>query len=128
MQPNAQDEKDAIVVADSSGRIRHWSTGASRLFGYRAAELLGSSLDVIIPDQYRVAHWSAFTAVMAGAPGKLDGASANIPVRCRDGEVRAFPGRFAFVRDPYGRVIAAVATYADRRGDEEPFTPLASDG
>lgn len=118
----------AIVVADASGTIRQWSPGASRLFGHLPEDVLGSSLDVIVPERYRQAHWAAFAAVMAGGPGKLDGACANIPVRCHDEQVRVFPGRFSFVRDPYGCVIAAMATYADRRGDEEPFSPVAGAG
>lgn len=125
MQPTAEDDAVAIVVADAGGTIRQWSPGASRLFGHPPEDVLGSSLDVIVPEQYRQAHWAAFTTVMAGGPGKLDGACAHVPVRCHDGKVRVFPGRFSFVRDPYGRVIAAMATYADRRGDEEPFSPVA---
>lgn len=128
MQPMAEQDAVAIVVADSGGTIRQWSPGASRLFGHLPEDVLGSSLDVIVPEQYRQAHWAAFTTVMAGGHGTLDGACANIPVRCHDGHVRVFPGRFSFVRDPHGRVIAAVATYVDRSGDEEPFSPVAGAG
>lgn len=80
MQPTAEEDTVAIVVADASGTIRQWSPGASRLCGHLPEDGLGSSLDVIVPEPYRQAHWAAFAAVMAGGPGNLDGACANIPV------------------------------------------------
>ncbi len=32
---------DAIVMIDGQGRVVHWNTAAERMFGYRAAEMLG---------------------------------------------------------------------------------------
>jgi PAS domain S-box-containing protein len=128
MQPTAEADAVAIIVADSGGTIRQWSPGASRLFGHLAEDVLGASLDVIVPERYRQAHWAAFTTVMAGGPGTLDGACVHIPVRCHDGQVRVFPTRFSFVRDPYGQVIAAMATCADHRGEGEPFSPVEAGG
>ncbi|MGH3266928.1 MAG: PAS domain S-box protein [Trebonia sp.] len=117
----------ASVMADSIGTIVYWSAAAARLFGYDRQDVIGRSLDVIVPENYRDAHWTAFHAVMAGGPGKLDGASAHIPVRCADGRVRTFPGRFGFIRDPHGNVCAASATYRDRDGEAAPFSPVVSD-
>lgn len=111
-------------MADSTGTVVHWNAEAVRLFGHAPEEVLGRTLDVIVPEEYRAAHWAAFRRVMAGESGKLDGASAHIPVRCRDGRVRTFPGRFAFLRDPDQRVFAALATYTDGDRDAAPFRPI----
>jgi PAS domain S-box-containing protein len=43
--------QDAIIFADREGIIRLWNAGAETLFGYPAAEALGHSLDLIIPDR-----------------------------------------------------------------------------
>ena len=48
---------DAIIVADASGKITLWNAGAERLFGYAAAEVVGQSLDLIIPEAQRTRHW-----------------------------------------------------------------------
>jgi len=40
---------DAVVAADRSGIIRLWNPGAERIFGHRAGEAVGQSLDLIIP-------------------------------------------------------------------------------
>jgi PAS domain S-box-containing protein len=39
---------DAVVCSDAKGRIRYRNTGAERMFGYSAAEVLGQLLDIII--------------------------------------------------------------------------------
>ena len=42
---------DSIIVTDLSGRIVHWSRGATTLFGYSAEESLGQSPQHLYPDQ-----------------------------------------------------------------------------
>ena len=56
---------DAILVADRQGLIRYWNTGAERLFGHSAAEAVGQSLDLIIPEHLRARHWEGYFRVMA---------------------------------------------------------------
>lgn len=51
---NAQ---DAIIFADRDGTVRLWNSGAEAMFGYKAEEALGQSLDLIIPDRLRGRHW-----------------------------------------------------------------------
>ena len=51
---------DAMIFADRDGAIRVWNRGAQAVFGYSAAEVLGKSLDVIIPERFRRAHWQGF--------------------------------------------------------------------
>ena len=45
-----QSPADAVIAADRGGIIQFWNPGAERLFGYRAGEALGCSLDIIIPE------------------------------------------------------------------------------
>lgn len=47
---------DAIVAVDVDARIRVFNEGAERLFDYRAADILGRSLDVLIPARFHAAH------------------------------------------------------------------------
>ena len=51
---------DAIIFADCDGMIRVWNLGAETVFGFSAAEVIGSSLDVIIPERFRCAHREGF--------------------------------------------------------------------
>ena len=59
-----QDAPDAIVYADAAGVIRFWNRGAERIFGFTAAEAVGQSLDIIIPENQRTRHWEGYRAVM----------------------------------------------------------------
>jgi PAS domain S-box-containing protein len=42
---------DAIVSKTLEGRILSWNTGASRIFGYTAAEVIGQPITIIIPPE-----------------------------------------------------------------------------
>ena len=55
---------DAIIMADRDGIIRLWNAAASTVFGYSAAEAVGQSLDLIVPEQFRARHWDGFGQVM----------------------------------------------------------------
>ena len=59
------DTPDALIYADREGVIRAWNAGAAALFGFSAAEALGQSLDLIIPERLRPAHWLGFRRAMA---------------------------------------------------------------
>ena len=48
-----EDSPVAILYADRDGKIRLWNAGAEAMFGYTAAEALGQSLDLIVPERQR---------------------------------------------------------------------------
>jgi PAS domain S-box-containing protein len=74
------DGPDAIVYADMGGLIRFWNRGAERMFGYPAKEAIGSSLDLIMPENLHERHWTGYRETMR--TGKT---------RYGDGEVLAVP-------------------------------------
>ena len=65
LQQLLESTTDAILVADRQGHIRYWNTGAEQMFGYRAVEAVGQSLDLIIPENLRSRHWAGYFRVMA---------------------------------------------------------------
>jgi len=77
---------DAVIYADAQGRIRFWNDAASRLFGYRATEALGQSLDLIIPEQLRDRHWQGYEHVMKGGKSRYgEGDLLAVPALHKDG-------------------------------------------
>jgi PAS domain S-box-containing protein len=52
----AQSANDAIVTTDRKGNILGWNKGAERAFGFSEEEILGKSLDLIIPEEYIELH------------------------------------------------------------------------
>ncbi len=49
---------DGILVVDNEGRILEANPQIESLFGYTCSELLGSSVEILIPERFRQAHTS----------------------------------------------------------------------
>jgi PAS domain S-box-containing protein len=48
-----ESSNDAIVTKNLDGVITGWNVAAEHLFGYRAEEVIGKSIDVIVPEELR---------------------------------------------------------------------------
>ena len=95
------DGLDAIVYADFGCLIRFWNRGAERIFGYSAKEAIGSSLDLIMPENLRERHWAAYGETMrTGKTRYGDGDVLAVPALGKGGtrisiEFTIFPYRHA---------------------------------
>ncbi|OYX37385.1 MULTISPECIES: PAS domain S-box protein [unclassified Sphingomonas] len=76
---------DAFVCTDSDSRVIYWNRAAERMFGWTASEVLGSSLDIIIPDRHRRAHHGGMSHVRATGQSRLVGRMVEVPALRRDG-------------------------------------------
>ncbi|HJU00876.1 MAG TPA: PAS domain S-box protein [Actinomycetes bacterium] len=76
---------DAIVSADSSGRVLTWNRGAERLFGWTSAEMVGRPLTVIIPERFRALHSDGIARVRRTGSSKLAGKVVELAGLRRDG-------------------------------------------
>ena len=76
---------DAVVIADPTGTIVFWNTAAERLFGWTAAEAVGSRLDLIVPDRLRDRHNAGFRHAMAAGETKYGEQLLEVPALHRDG-------------------------------------------
>jgi PAS domain S-box-containing protein len=76
---------DAIVSADSEGRLRSWNRGAERMFGWRAEEVVGRPLTVIVPERLRAAHSEGIARVRRTGRSKLAGSVVELVALRRDG-------------------------------------------
>jgi PAS domain S-box-containing protein len=47
---------DAIIASDQEGRIAQANAQVEKFFGYTRAELLGQSVDILVPERFRRAH------------------------------------------------------------------------
>src|SRR5262245_45934357 len=100
---------DVVIYADRDGKIRLWNRAAVALFGYEVAEALGSSIDIIVPERLREAHWRGFDAAMASGTLKLSGHPTLTRAQHKDGSRIYIQMSFALVKDGDGRPVGSVA-------------------
>ena len=104
---------DALIFADTDGRIGGWNHAASALFGYRADETLGESLDLIIPEPLRPAHWRGYRAAIESGKTRLSGKPTLTKAIHKDGRKLYVEMTFALVCDERDNPIGSVAIARD---------------
>jgi PAS domain S-box-containing protein len=105
---------DAVICVDPSGAIIRWNPACLALFGYSAEEALGQSIDLIIPEHLRAAHWKGFDAAMASGALKLQGHPTLTRALHKSGRRLYVEMTFAIVKgDTETEVLGSVAMARD---------------
>ena len=116
---------DGIISIDENQRILLFNSGAEEIFGYRADEVMGKSLDMLIPRRYRPQHQAEHLPGFARAHAtsrKMAERSEVYGLR-RNGE--EFPAEISISKvDIEGRRMytAVVRDATDRKRYEEALT------
>ncbi|RJF85731.1 PAS domain S-box protein [Sphingomonas cavernae] len=76
---------DAMVTMDEAGNIRSFSATAEALFGYRADEVLGSNIVMLMPQRYRRQHESALVRYLDSGEPHLIGRTRTMTALHRNG-------------------------------------------
>jgi PAS domain S-box-containing protein len=104
-------DETAIVIADTSGIIHFWSKGAEDSFGHSAANAVGQPLDLIVPVEFRNAHWRGFHRAISAGAAAAEGRPNEFPVLRADGNILTTPGRLVLLRLGDERVIGAMVIF-----------------
>lgn len=104
---------DAFIFADRDGLIQLWNRGAELIFGYAPAEVTGRSLDIIIPERLRAAHWSAFDHSLETGQTKHTNRVLTTRSAHKDGRKLYVDLSFGLVKDATGFVLGAFAVGRD---------------
>lgn len=81
---------DALVMIDSQGKVLFWNLGAEKLFGYTAAEAMGSDFhDMAVPPEYKEKYQTGIKLFAATGQGVVFGAIQETTANDRMG--RTFP-------------------------------------
>ncbi|WP_445500666.1 PAS domain-containing protein [Microvirga sp. G4-2] len=105
---------DAVVATDRDGIIRVWNPGAERIFGHRAGEALGQSLDLIIPERLRARHWEGFHRVMTmGESHYGAGDLLSVPGIRKDGQRISLEFTIVPIKDEHGQMHGLAAVMRD---------------
>jgi len=112
---------DAVVATDREGIIRLWNPGAERIFGHSAGEAVGQSLDLIIPERLRTAHWQGWRRVIDTGESRYGhGDLLSVPGIRKDGQRISVEFTIVPLKDQEERMTGMTAVMRDvtKRFDE----------
>jgi PAS domain S-box-containing protein len=102
-----------IIFADRNGIIRLWNSGAEALFGYQTEEVLGQTVDFMIPERHRARHWEGYRRAMETGITKYGRQVLAVPAIAKGGRRISIEFNVALLRAPTGEVVGAAATIQD---------------
>ncbi len=118
---------DAMVIVDGTGTIRLVNAQTEALFGYRREELLGQSVELLVPHRLRGQHTLHRDAYAANRQVRPMGAGVDLHGLRRDGS--EFPVEISLspLETADGTLVsAAVRDVSERRAAEERISELAA--
>ncbi|HUH36423.1 MAG TPA: PAS domain S-box protein [Spongiibacteraceae bacterium] len=104
---------DAMIFADREGLIRVWNAAAERIFGFTGTQAIGASLDIIIPEALRDAHWQGYARAMQAGRTRHVGQALPTKALRADGQVIYVELGFSVIVDATGGAAGALATARD---------------
>jgi PAS domain S-box-containing protein len=84
---------DGIVVIDEEGIIESFNPAAERIFGYRADEVVGHGVRMLMPESLRDSHDGHLQGAMSTGQPRLIGSGRELSGRRKDGSL--FPMEIA---------------------------------
>ena len=120
---------DAFICADTDLRITFFNEGAEQIFGYGTDEVIGKSLDVLLPERFHAAHRGHVAAFGAGQTvARTMGERRTISGIRKDGTEFPAEAAIAHVQTPDGQAFSVVLRdVTERRRIEAVNAQLVSD-
>lgn len=104
---------DAIIFSDRDGTIRLWNSGAEQMLGFSAAEAIGQSLDIFIPENQRARHWEGYYKVMQTGETRYAKELLAAPALRKDGARVSTEFSMTIIRDAAGEIAGTTAVMRD---------------
>jgi PAS domain S-box-containing protein len=117
--------QEAIVLGEAgSGRIVLWNPAAERLFGYAADEIVGRSIELLVPEPLREQHRAGIARYTQTGHGPLidGGKPVEVPAVRKNGEQILIELSLSRLDDvtPEGHyVLAIIRDVSERRSADE---------
>lgn len=103
----------AIIYADATGVIRVWNRGAEEIFGWTAEQLVGRTMDPIIPEKYRTRHWEGYYRTMESGITKYGHTPLAVPAMTKSGNLISIEFNVQLLKGPSGKTVGIAAFLRD---------------
>lgn len=77
----------AILAIDSAGRIQSVNPATERMFGYRADEMLGQPINILMPEPYRTQHDGYLARHLETGEKRIIGIGREVEGQRKDGTI-----------------------------------------
>ncbi len=78
--------QDAIVSIDEEGIVKIWNLSAEKIFGYSRNEIMGQSITIIIPEEYKKKHEEGLKSFLKTGQPRIIGKSIEITGKTKEGK------------------------------------------
>jgi PAS domain S-box-containing protein len=116
----AESAHDAIIYMDSRGEVVFWNRASERIFGYRAEEVVGKNVTIIMPERFHDGHRNGIEKLMKGRNGRTMGSPLELYGLKKDGT--EFPLELSLsswkIRDELN-FTAIIRDISDRKSAQE---------
>lgn len=109
----AEDSGTSVIYGDADGVIRLWNKGAEDIFGWMAEEVLGQSMDIIIPEKHRNSHNQGYSRVMKTGITKYGRTVLAVPALTKDGRRISIEFSVVLLKEPNGEIVGIAAFLQD---------------
>lgn len=111
---------NGMIMVNQAGLIEMVNTQTERIFGYERTELIGQSIDMLIPERYRAGHPGHRSLFFGDPRARPMGAGRDLYARRKDGSEIPVEIGLSPLETPEGvKVLSSVVDISDRKQREE---------
>ena len=120
--------RDAVIVADATGKIVLWNPAATEIFGYSPSEALEMNVEALVPDHLKESHQAGLSRYKKTGHGRFIDSEEllELPARRKDGteiwiemSLNALEPTYEIGLDGQDFVLAIVRDVSKRKALEE---------
>ena len=78
---------NGLIFIDDKGRIEGFNPAAESMFGYRADEVIGQNVSILMPDEHALQHDGYMQAYHATGKAKVIGTGRELTAKQKSGEI-----------------------------------------
>lgn len=119
---------DAIVVIDGAGTVRAFNPSAERQFGWRAADVVGENVKMLMPSPYRQEHDGYIARYLSTGEKRIIGVGRVVAGQRRDGSTFPMELSVAEVKSSEGRCfVGFIRDLTERQATEARLQDLQAE-